>query len=76
MDFVSDALFDGRKIRSLTVVDNYSRECLAIRVGQSLKGTDVVSVLQQLGKERGIVPKRIQTDNGSEFQSKEMDRWA
>ena len=76
MDFVSDALFDGRKFRSLTVVDNYSRECLAIRVGQSLRGTDVVDVLQQLRKERGIIPQRIQTDNGSEFCSKEMDRWA
>jgi putative transposase len=76
MDFVSDALFDGRKFRALTIVDNYSRQCLAIQVGQSLKGGDVVEVLQQLKKEHGIVPKRIQTDNGSEFQSKEMDRWA
>jgi putative transposase len=76
MDFVSDALYDGRKFRSLTVVDNYSRQCLAIRVGQSLKGSDVVAVLTHLKKGHGIVPRRIQTDNGSEFQSKEMDRWA
>jgi putative transposase len=76
MDFVSDALFDGRKFRSLTIVDNYSRQCLAIRVGKSLRGTDVVTVLKQLKREQGIVPKRIQTDNGSEFISKEMDRWA
>lgn len=76
MDFVSDAFYDGRKFRCLTIVDNYSRQCLAIQVGQRLKGSDVVAVLAQLKKRHGIVPKRIQTDNGSEFQSKEMDRWA
>lgn len=76
MDFVSDALFDGRKFRTLTVVDNYSRECLAIQVGQSLKGGDVVAVLERLRAWYGIKPKRIQTDNGSEFISKEMDKWA
>jgi putative transposase len=76
MDFVSDALFDGRKFRTLTVVDNCSRECLAIYVGQSLKGKDVVHVLNSIKLTRNIVPKKIQTDNGSEFISKEMDRWA
>ena len=76
MDFVSDALFDGKKFRALTVVDNYSRECVAIYVGQSLKGADVVYVLNQIKMIRSIVPKKIQTDNGSEFISKEMDRWA
>jgi len=76
MDFVSDALFDGKKFRALTLVDNYSRECLAIYVGQSLRGKDVVNVLERIKRERKIVPKRIQTDNGSEFISKEMDQWA
>ena len=76
MDFVSDALFDGRKFRALTVVDNCSRECLAIYVGQSLKGPDVVQVLNRIKMTRNIVPRKIQTDNGSEFISKEMDRWA
>jgi putative transposase len=76
MDFVSDALFDGKKFRALTVVDNFSRECLAIRVGQSLKGVNVVSVLEEIRIQKGIIPKRIQTDNGSEFISKELDRWA
>jgi putative transposase len=42
MDFVSDALFDGRRIRPLTVVDDYSRESLAIEVGQSITGEQVV----------------------------------
>lgn len=76
MDFVSDALFDGRKFRSLTIVDNCSRECIAIVVGQSLKGADVVNVLEEIKLYRGLVPKRIQTDNGSEFISKDMDKWA
>lgn len=76
MDFVTDALFDGRKIRALTLVDNYSRRCLAIKVGQSLKGSDVVAVLEDLRMNEGIVPKRIQADNGSEFIGKDVDRWA
>lgn len=45
-DFVSDALFDGRRFRSLTVVDNFSRECLVIVVGQHLRGVDVVATLE------------------------------
>lgn len=76
MDFVADQLFDGRKFRALTLVDNFSRECLAIHVGQSLKGIDVVAVMQHLKTEEGIVPRRIQVDNGSEFISKDFDRWA
>lgn len=60
MDFVADALFDGRKIRALTIVDNFSRQCLAIPVGQSLKGEDVVAVMQRLHRELGVVPERIQ----------------
>jgi len=76
MDFVSDALFDGRKFRALTIVDNYSRECLAIGVGKSLKGADVVRVLEHLKITRKIAFKRLQTDNGSEFVSKGMDQWA
>ncbi len=75
MDFVADALFDGRKLRMLTVVDCYTRECLAIDVGQSLKGEDVVNSLNRICAERGL-PKTIKTDNGSEFISKAMDRWA
>jgi len=76
MDFVSDEIFDGRKFRTLTIVDNYSRECLAICLGQSLRGVDVVKPLKNLKASRKIVFKRLQTDNGSEFISKEMDQWA
>ncbi len=75
MDFVADALFDGRKLRALTVVDNYTRECLAIDIGQSLKGEDVVNTLNRITLQRGL-PATIKVDNGSEFISKAMDRWA
>jgi putative transposase len=76
MDFVADQLFDERKFRALTIVDNYSRKCLAIHVGQSLKGEDVVGVMEQIKYEQKTVPLRIQVDNGSEFISKALDKWA
>ena len=76
MDFVSDALFDGRRFRALTVVDNFSRECLEIEVGQSLKAEDVVRVMERMKLIRGVVPQRIKVDNGSEFISKALDKWA
>ncbi len=72
---MADALFDGRKLRMLTVVDLFTRECLAIDVGQSLKGEDVVRVLTAITQERGL-PRTIKSDNGSEFTSKVMDKWA
>ena len=75
MDFVADALFDGRRLRALIVVENYSRESLAIDVGQSLKGEDVVKTLNRITAERGL-PTTIKVDNGSEFISKVMDKWA
>jgi putative transposase len=76
MDFVADQLFDGRRFRALTLVDNFGRECLEIEVGQSLKGLDVVDVMERIKQMRGIVPKRVQVDNGSEFISKVLDRWS
>jgi len=76
MDFVMDQLFDGRKFRALTVVDNFSRKCLSIHAGQSLKGSDVVDIMQRLIIERNGPPVRIQVDNGSEFISKALDKWA
>ena len=76
MDFVSDQMFDGRRFRALTIVDNFSRKCMAIHTDQYLKGPDVVNVLDRLKAEQNEVPERIQVDNGSEFISKVMDRWA
>ena len=73
---MSDSLFNGRRFRAPTVVDNFSRECLAIHAGKSLKGEDVVSIMETL---RGLDKRlsvRIQTDNGSEFISKSLDKWA
>ncbi len=75
LDFVADQFTDGRRFRALTVVDVYTRECLAIEVGQSLKGHDVVRVLQRISNERGV-PQVLFCDNGSEFTSQVMDLWA
>ena len=75
MDVVADALFDGRRLRALTVVDNHTCESLAITVGASLKGEDVVNILLRITAQRGR-PQTIKVDNGSEFISKAMDRWA
>lgn len=76
MDFVSDNLFNSQRFRCLTIVDNFSRYCHAIRVGKSIKGADVVEVMEALKKENAAVPLRIQVDNGSEFISKDLDKWA
>lgn len=76
MDFVSDNLFNGRRIRALTIVDNYSRECLGIYVDRSIKGRDVVAELERLRLFEGRRPGRIQVDNGPEFISKDLDKWA
>jgi putative transposase len=75
LDFVADQLVDGRRFRALTIVDVYTRECLAIEVGQSLKGPDVVRVLQRISEQRGT-PQMLFCDNGSEFSSQVMDLWA
>lgn len=76
MDFVSDSLFNGRRFRALTVVDNFSRECLAIHAGKSLKGENVVSIMEALRGPDKRLPVRIQTNNGSEFIAKSLDKWA
>ena len=75
MDFVADQLADGRRFRALTVVDIFTRESLAIELGQSLKGEDVVRVLNRLKVQRGA-PRMLFCDNGSEFTSQIMDLWA
>lgn len=75
MDFVSDTLFDGRRFRSLTVVDHFTHECLDIVVDQSLRGEHVAEAMARLVAQRGK-PAAIKVDNGSEFAGKVMDRWA
>jgi putative transposase len=75
MDFMADNLADGRKIRLLTIVDNFSRECLALDVAAGFKGTDVAQALTRIVGERGK-PRQIRCDNGPEFVSKALDQWA
>ncbi|MGH7734375.1 MAG: IS3 family transposase [Gemmatimonadales bacterium] len=75
MDFVRDTLAEGRVIRMLTVVDDYSRQCLAIEVDGSLPGARVVRVLERLAEECGL-PAAIRTDNGPEFAGRALDQWA
>ena len=75
MDFMSDELFDGRRIRVLTLVDNHTRESLAIHVASRIRGLEVVEVLERVTREHGN-PLRIQVDNGPEFISKDVDYWA
>jgi len=75
MDFMSDQLFDGRRIRLLTIVDCHSRESLAIEAGFPFKGQHVAEVLSRLVAERGA-PKTIRCDNGPEFVSRVLDQWA
>jgi len=62
MDFMSDELFDGRRIRVLTLVDNHTRESLAIHVAQRIRGLEVVEVLERVSKEHGK-PRTIRVDN-------------
>ncbi len=73
-DFVSDRLHNGKKIRMLTVIDEYTRKCLAIRVGSSLKADDVLEALSTLFITEGV-PDHIRSDNGSEFTAKALRDW-
>ncbi len=75
LDFVADQLADGRRFRALTIMDIFTRESLAIEVGQRLKGEDVVATLNEIRLTRGL-PKFLFCDNGSEFTSQIMDLWA
>lgn len=76
MDFLQDSLFNGSRFRILAVVDNCSKKCLGLLAGKSLKGIDVRQELSNIALCENTLPTRIQCDNGSEFISKEVDRWA
>jgi putative transposase len=75
MDFMSDSLADGRRYRLLCIVDDFSRECVAIEVDTSIGGERVARVLGGLS-DRGKRPQTIVVDNGPEFTSKAMLTWA
>jgi transposase InsO family protein len=73
-DFVEDRTHDGRKFRMLNVIDEFTRECLAIRVDRKLKGSDVIDVLSDLFILRGV-PGHIRSDNGPEFIARAVQAW-
>lgn len=75
MDFVADAFSDGRRFRALTMMDNFTRESVAIEVDISLSGQRVTRVLDWLKLVQGL-PETIIVDNGPEFTSKAMLSWA
>ena len=70
VDFIHDALLDGRRFRALTVIDEWSRECLAVEAAAALPGERVVWVLERLCATRGR-PAVIQSDNGPEFRGRD-----
>lgn len=72
MDFVADQLADGRRIRILTVLDKFTRECVLMEADFSLTGRKVARALEKVGQERPL-PEVITVDNGSEFAGKDLD---
>ena len=75
MDFIVDGLATGRRVRILSVVDAYTRECLALEADTSLGSGRVTRVLERLIAERGR-PENVRSDNGPEFTSRRMIGWA
>ena len=75
MDFVADSLSNGGRIRVLTVIDTFTRECLALKIARSLPSRSVTEELDTVIAKRGV-PRTIQVDNGSEFTSNHFDAWA
>ena len=73
-DFVSERTTDGRPIRILNVIDEYTRECLAIYIGRQIKAADVLYVLSELFVLRGA-PDFLRSDNGSEFTAAMVREW-
>lgn len=74
MDFVSDATASGQRLRVLTIVDSYTRECLEIRTATSLGSARVTNALERVAESRGF-PGAIRVDNGPEFTSRRFRAW-
>jgi transposase InsO family protein len=72
--FVEDRTHDGRKYRMLNVIDEFTDECLAIRINRRLKAIDIIDVLSDLFILRGV-PGHIRSDNGPEFVAKAVQEW-
>ncbi|MBU3662663.1 MAG: IS3 family transposase [Bacteroidetes bacterium] len=75
MDFMSDSLMDGRKFRTLNIIDDYNRECLSVDVEISIPTKRLIRALERL-KAQGKLPKELRIDNGPENVSHELRKWA
>jgi putative transposase len=75
MDFMSDKLADGRSFRILTVVDQFTRECVCLQADRAMTGMHVAQALESAKLERGKLPASITVDNGSEFCSRTLEAW-
>ena len=75
MDFVHDQLATGTKLRVLTIVDTFSRFSPALELRMSFRDSDVVEVLERVGRTIGL-PAMIRVDHGTEFVSRDLDLWA
>ncbi|HJN03002.1 MAG TPA: DDE-type integrase/transposase/recombinase, partial [Nitrospinota bacterium] len=73
-DFVADRTHDGRTIRLLPIIDEFTRECFVIEVQRQIKADDVLAILPELFAVRGV-PENIRSDNGSEFTAKAVREW-
>ena len=76
MDFISDKLADGRGFRILTVVDQFTRECVLLAADRSMSGAKVAEALQRVIEGEGAAPESITCDNGSEFAGRVLEAWA
>lgn len=75
MDFMSDSCENGNRLRTLNILDTFTRECPSIEIGSSLPTVKVIKTLDILADERGL-PEAITVDNGPEYTSKAIERWA
>lgn len=73
-DFIHDRTVDGRQLKFLVILDEFTRECLCLDVGRSITADAVLGVLAGLMAHHGV-PQHIRSDNGSEFIAKEMQKW-
>jgi transposase InsO family protein len=73
-DFVEERTSDGRKMRLLNIIDEYTRECLAIRIDRKMTSSSVIDALADIFIERGA-PQYIRSDNGSEFSAQLIQQW-
>lgn len=75
MDCMQDVVATGQHIRVFTLVDVYSRECVALEVARSFSGSDVARMLSDAGARAGGLPAIVRCDNGTEFTSTALDHW-